>query len=369
MKLTCSRIAVLFSWVSTSVLSFTPLMTLRMRQPAIATTSLAGNDDATDDAAELDFTVMVNGMPGPMATAAAEACLRKGLDLLPVALTGPNVPPQTVTVHDTVSGRSCNVRLVPSSDTDEVSAALDGVRASLDLNLNDLVNGGGKNLLAIDYTHPSAVNSNANFYADQSIPFVMGTTGGDRDLLMKDMKSKGAFAVIAPNMGKQIVAMQSALEDLSERYPSAFAGYNLDVVESHQKTKADTSGTAKAVVASLVQLSDKIDNDRNNEDDNDSFQVSDIQMIRDDPGSLEFGVAPEHLNGHAFHTYTLTSPDKSVQFQLKHNVSGRTVYAEGTADAVRFLARKVRSGDHGDGGSDGGRIYTMVNVLEEGAME
>jgi len=143
----------------------------------------------------------------------------------------------------------------------------------------------------------------------------------------------------------------------------------LDVVESHQKTKADTSGTAKAVVASLVQLSDKSDNDQNNEDNNDSFQVSDIQMIRDDPGSLEFGVAPEHLNGHAFHTYTLTSPDKSVQFQLKHNVSGRTVYAEGTADAVRFLARKIRSGDHGDGGSDGGRIYTMVNVLEEGAME
>ena len=27
--------------------------------------------------------VMVNGMPGPMATAAAEACLRKGLNLSP----------------------------------------------------------------------------------------------------------------------------------------------------------------------------------------------------------------------------------------------------------------------------------------------
>ncbi len=68
------------------------------------------------------------------------------------------------------------------------------------------------------------------------------------------------------------------------------------------------------------------------------------------------------MNGHAFHTYTLTSPDGSVQFELKHNVAGRTVYAEGTADAVTFLARKLRTEKEP-------KIFTMINVLEEGALE
>lgn len=292
----------------------------------------------------IDFTsikVMVNGMPGPMATAAAEACLRKGLSLSPVAMTGPDVEPSTITVHDPVTGNSANVKLIPSTQTDEITTSIEKVRSKF----------GKVNFLAIDYTHPSAVNSNANFYAKHSIPFVMGTTGGDRNQLMKDMQNAKASAVIAPNMGKQIVALQAGLEDLAKKFPSAFGGYKLHVRESHQKTKADTSGTAKAVVDSLKILSDR-----------DEFTYDDIEMIRDDKDSLDFGVKEENLKGHAFHTYTLTSPDGSVEFQLKHNVSGRTVYAEGTADAVKFLAKKIHEGK-------GGHIYSMINVLQEGAME
>ena len=61
--------------------------------------------------------------------------------------------------------------------------------------------------------------------------------------------------------------------------------------------------------------------------------------------------------------YTLTSPDGSVEFQLKHNVAGRSVYAEGTADAVKFLAKKIHSGNVEP------TVYSMINVLEEGALE
>ena len=85
-------------------------------------------------------------------------------------------------------------------------------------------------------------------------------------------------------------------------------------------------------------------------------------MIRNDQDALAFGVPQHALRGHAFHTYTLTSPDGSVQFELKHNVAGRTIYAEGTADAVKFLAKKLAQG--GDP-----KVYNMINVLEEGALE
>ncbi|CAJ1961077.1 unnamed protein product [Cylindrotheca closterium] len=287
-----------------------------------------------------DVYVMVNGMPGPMATAAAEACLRKGLKLTPVAMTGPDIQSSTITVYDSVTGKSSDVKLIPASEPDELKASIAGIKESC----------GEKNVLAIDYTHPSAVNNNALFYAGNKLPFVMGTTGGDREKLIDDMQSAKHFAVIAPNMGKQIVAMQAALEDLATKYPGAFAGYKLECKESHQKTKADTSGTAKAVIDSLTQLSD------------DSFTYDDIEMVRDDKESIEFGVSEDALKGHAFHTYTLTSSDGSVQFQLKHNVSGRTVYAEGTADAVKFLAKKVQSESEG-------KVYNMINVLEEGSLE
>ena len=287
-----------------------------------------------------DVRIMVNGMPGPMAVAAAEACLRKGLKLAPVAMTGPDIEPCTIKVNDLVTGKAADVKLIPSTNLDEMEAALEGMKEAC----------GPNNLLAIDFTHPSAVNGNALFYAKSNIPFVMGTTGGDREKLMDDMESAKHFAVIAPNMGKQIVAMQAALEDLATKYPSAFDGYKLEVTESHQKTKADTSGTAKAVIASIKTLS------------NDDFHDEDIKMLRDDESSLAFGVPEDALKGHAFHTYTLTSPDGSVQFQLKHNVAGRTVYAEGTADAVAFLAKKIRTESEG-------KIYSMINVLEEGALE
>lgn len=295
---------------------------------------MSSSSDALDD-----VRVMVNGMPGPMATAAAEACLRKGLLLAPTAMTGPDMEPCKIHVHDTVSGKSAQVKLIPSSQSEDLEAAIAGMKESSD------------HLLAIDYTHPSAVNGNANFYVKNNVPFVMGTTGGDRDQLAKDVVDH--FAVIAPNMGKQIVAMQSALEDLATKFPAAFAGYDLNVRESHQKTKADTSGTAKAVIESLKTLSTNTD-----------FEADkDVNMIRDDQESIDFGVPEDYLTGHAFHTYTLKSPDGTVEFQLQHNVVGRTVYAEGTADAVKFLAKKIVQG------KDEPQVYTMINVLEEGALE
>ena len=198
------------------------------------------------------------------------------------------------------------------------------------------------------------MNANGEFYVKNKIPFVMGTTGGDRDLLMKTVSSH--YCVIAPNMGKQIVAMQYALEFLSSKFPGAFDGYTLQVVESHQKTKADTSGTALAVISSISGL---VGSDC-------TFDVKkDIKMLRDDESSRAFGVPSDAItSGHAFHTYTLTSPDGTVSFELKHNVCGRRVYGEGTADAVKYLAMQIEKG-----GDDGAKAFSMIDVLQAGALK
>ena len=204
-------------------------------------------------------------------------------------------------------------------------------------------------LIVVDYTHPDAVHRNSDFYCRNKTPFVMGTTGGDRQKLAADVQAAGVPAVIAPQMGKQLVAFQGAIEMLAEKFPGAFAGYTLTVREAHQSSKADTSGTAKAIVGSFKQLGCG------------DFAIEDIERVRDAPGQRAMGVPEEHLGGHAYHTYHLTSPDGMVNFEFQHNVCGRSVYAEGTVDAAVFLAGQIESGAKKT-------LFNMIDVLSAGAM-
>lgn len=45
---------------------------------------------------------------------------------------------------------------------------------------------------------------NAELYCKIGVPFVMGTTGGDRQLLYKTVQDANVYAVISPQMGKQV---------------------------------------------------------------------------------------------------------------------------------------------------------------------
>ena len=117
-----------------------------------------------------------------------------------------------------------------------------------------------------------------------------------------------------------------------------------------QRSKADTSGTAKAIVQSFVQLGVQ------------PFSEADIVKVRDAPTQLDtMGVPEDAIGGHAFHTYRLISPDGSVAFEFQHNVCGRVIYAEGTVDAALFLADAVAKGTEQ-------KIFDMVDVLKAGAM-
>lgn len=271
--------------------------------------------------------VMVAGLPGNMARIVAETCVERGLELLPFSLTGADVSLESTEV------KGVSVRLLKPADRDVVIQQVLQQHPSL---------------ICVDYTHPSAVNANAEFYVRHGIPFVMGTTGGDRVALDALVRAQNHPSVIAPNMAKQIVALQTMIEFLAQNFPTAFAGYQLSVVESHQKTKADTSGTAKAIVASFQSMGIP-------------FGENAIEMVRDEASQLgRMQVPAEHLNGHAFHTYSLDSADGTVHFEFRHNVCGRKVYAEGTVDAVLFLAERLAAGEK--------RVYNMMDVLRSGAM-
>jgi 4-hydroxy-tetrahydrodipicolinate reductase len=278
--------------------------------------------------------VMMSGLPGAMGHEVSQACLRRGFELAPMALTGPGFSAEC----EVVENGTHKVTLVGPETGEAQKAAIAQMQAKY-----------GKALIIIDFTHPSAVNSNADLYTSHQASFVMGTTGGDRSKLMKVTEDSGTYSVIAPNMCKQIVAFQATMEKMASDFPGAFNDYRMELVESHQSTKADTSGTAKAMVDSFNALGVQ------------PFKVSDIKMIRDANEQASNGVPKDALTGHAWHTYTLTSSDGSVQFEFKHNVSGRRTYGEGVADAVKFLFDKVQSGSKK-------RTFNMIDVLSEGKM-
>ncbi|MFH1307298.1 MAG: dihydrodipicolinate reductase C-terminal domain-containing protein [archaeon] len=328
--------------------------------------------------------VMVNGLSdtGKMANAVCEE-IRKQDDMYAVgySLTGPETPS-----HISQVGFTFLIR--PSARGD-------------DLKLLKRF----ENLVMVDFTAPNAVNENADFYCENGFNFVMGTTGGDRKALEQRVLSSEVCAVIAPNMAKQIVALQEFLENYASANKDSMKGYELKVRESHQKGKKDTSGTARAIIDyfNMMGIDFSIEEELKKE-----LKLRNFTMIREHEEQILLGVPVAHLGGHGWHSYNITAPegkskesldklkrafydeffhdnpvfedykvirtpeyqnavsaDKSVRFEFKaesprecritHNVNGRSIYALGVIDAIRFLDRRINEGKKG-------KVYSMIDV-------
>ena len=270
------------------------------------------------------ITIIVNGLPGNMAqTVARQAAVDSRFRILPYSLTGPEIQQESLELEGN------EYKLIKPQEREKLVSAIDQT---------------GSVPICIDYTHPTAVNTNAQFYCQNNLPFVMGTTGGNRDQLVQTVETSSVAAVIAPNMAKQIVGLQAMMQYAAENFPALFKGYRLTIEESHQAGKADTSGTAKAMVSYFNKMG--ID-----------FTPDQIEKIRDpEIQQNKLRVPAAFLNGHGWHTYTLVSPDETVLFKFVHNVNGRQVYVTGTLDAVSFLARRLKQGARG-------QVYSMIDVL------
>lgn len=262
--------------------------------------------------------VLIAGLPGKMAAEVAElVAVADDLDLFG---SGPTSP-----VHDgeTLSFGGRAITLV-GEDT----------LATLALPAETI---------AVDYTTPDAALGNIRWYTANDLPFVMGTTSFDRDEAERLVAASGVSAVIAPNMAAPIVLLQAAGDYLATRFPAALADAELTIRESHQSGKKDTSGTAKAMVDYLQRLG--VD-----------FEIDAIEKLREPGPQQQFGVPEEHLGGHAFHRYELSTAADTVRLVLEHNVVGRRVYAEGTLAAVRFLRDRTAAGSRGE-------VFNMEDVL------
>ena len=269
--------------------------------------------------------IMINGLPGKMAMAVAKHAIKDDrFKIIYKSLTGPEI-----TEHECFLNEN-KTSLIHPRIRDKV---IDEIKSKEGF------------FICVDYTHPSAVNTNAEFYCRHSLPFVMGTTGGEQKFLVQTINKSSVSAVIAPNMAKQIVGFQAMMKYCAETFPDLFKGYTLEIKESHQKRKADTSGTAKSMIGYFNNMGI-------------SFKEKDIKKERDPEKQKKIlGIPEQYLKGHGWHTYSLISKDSTVAFNFIHNVNGRDVYAQGTLDAVFFLNKKINAGLKG-------KIYTMIDVLK-----
>jgi 4-hydroxy-tetrahydrodipicolinate reductase len=202
-------------------------------------------------------------------------------------------------------------------------------------------------LIALDFTNPKAVCRNAKLYCQLGIPFVMGTSPekeDDKTALARMVEESHNIAVIAPNMCLQIAGFKAMVEYAAQKFPGLFAEFTLRIKESHQGGKKIISTTAE----NLLPFFEKIGT---------PLRADQIEMVRDKETQLAMGIPREFIDGHAWHTYELTSPGHDVLFSFTHNVNGRKAYALGTLEAAEFLGRQIRGGARG-------RVFSMKDVLQ-----
>lgn len=261
--------------------------------------------------------VMVAGLPGKMATLVAQAIVaQKDMELYPFALSEVRgcSPFGQLTVNEIPSGSHADV--------------LERCRGHVDV--------------IVDFTMPTAVNHNAELYCASKIPFVMGTTGGDRQKLFETVEKSDISAIIAPNMAIPVVIFQAMFHFAASNFPGALSGFKLTVVESHQASKPDPSGTAVNLLQFFATLGMP-------------FAKEQIVMIRDPKvQELDLAIPYEYLGGHGYHTYRILSPDDTVMLEFRHNILGRNVYVDGALRAIRFLAGQ---------GHRKGVVFSMADVL------
>ena len=276
--------------------------------------------------------VIVSGLPGKMATSLAETIeADEQFQLLALGLTGPDMGGLK-----SVQIGNRQIRICPPTERQEF---LEYVLRTEEEELSSPV-------LIADFTQPNAVINNAWFYCQNGLPFVMGTTGGDRARLNQLVEQSRISAVIAPNMAAQVVALQAAIEYMANTFPDAFSGFQMEVTESHQQGKADTSGTAKALIASFNKLGVL-------------FDVSQVDKVRDPDEQLSMGIPAKYLSGHGWHDYRLDSSDRTMRFEFVHNISGRLPCVAGTLKALTFLAEQVEAEVRG-------QVFSMIDVLKAG---
>ncbi|GHV26176.1 hypothetical protein FACS1894176_06380 [Bacteroidia bacterium] len=138
--------------------------------------------------------------------------------------------------------------------------------------------------IIIDFTHKDVIKSNwEKYYKKWGCPLIVGTIGVKKE----DFVGNTAPVIIgSPNLCPQIVEV---LRTFSALEAKSLEGISFEIIESHQDSKTEVSGTA----VRMKELFEKAG----------AVEKSPILLVRDKEKQSKMGIPKEYLNGHGWHTY------------------------------------------------------------------
>ncbi len=179
--------------------------------------------------------------------------------------------------------------------------------------------------VVIDFSAPAVAVAQAVACAAAGVPFVCGTTGLDtgQDAALREAAARTAV-FRAANMSPGLNALLAALPALVR----ALEGYDVEIVETHHRYKADApSGTALALARAIAAAGG---------DELDSRAVYGREGASLRQGG-EIGIHAVRSGGNSGeHEIILASDGEEVR--LSHRAFSRAAYAQGALRAARLLA-------------------------------
>jgi 4-hydroxy-tetrahydrodipicolinate reductase len=185
----------------------------------------------------------------------------------------------------------------------------------------------GANVL-VDFSHAGATVAFAQVAAARGVPFLTGVSGlGDEQLAAVRACADRSPVLIAPNTSLGLTALLGLLPALVR---ALGADYDLEIVETHHRHKADApSGTALAIGAALAAARD--------------------QSLADIARHGREGIAPRargEIGIHAIRAGAVAGEHRVIlasegeQIEVLHRAMSRQTYAAGALRAAQWLAER-----------------------------
>lgn len=189
----------------------------------------------------------------------------------------------------------------------------------------------------IDFSVPESAMKILDFAVENKIPAVIATTGLSNEQLEKINQAGQKIPVFQSyNMSYSVCVMRKVAAELAK----LLDGSDIEIVETHHRRKIDSpSGTALMLAESINEALDnkmQLEYDRHSKREKRQNNEIGMHSIR---GGTEAGI----------HTVIYFGEDESME--LKHTVTSRTVFADGSIKAAKFLM-----------GQDNG-VYNMNNMV------
>lgn len=179
----------------------------------------------------------------------------------------------------------------------------------------------------IDFSIPIATFNILEFAKKNSIPIVIATTGfSDKELEKISETSKKIPVFRSANMSYEINLMSKIVCEIANKLRDA----DIEIVETHHNRKVDSpSGTALLLA-----------NDINKALDNEKEFVFDRHSKREARNKREIGISSIR-GGTEVGKHSVIFFGDNESFEITHNCTSRSVFANGAIKAAKFLEHKA----------------------------